>query len=130
MGNQRLAHVKNIRSQNGGMSFKEVLKLAKKSYKKKSGGGIAKHAASFSSSKSKRRRKKMKGGCDDDDGENLVTAKKKGAKGTSQRRTTDMIKVQCFDCKRYGHYANTPLCPNYREGDDDESGDEDVEEEL
>ena len=35
MPNAWLAHVKNVRSQNAGMSFKNVLKLAKKSYKKR-----------------------------------------------------------------------------------------------
>ena len=33
MANPWLAHVKNVRSQNAGMSFKNVLQLAKKSYK-------------------------------------------------------------------------------------------------
>ena len=46
MANPWLAHVKSVRSQNAGMSFKEVLKLAKKSYKKR-GGGVASNAAAI-----------------------------------------------------------------------------------
>ena len=46
MPNAWLAHVKQVRKQNAGMSFKEVLKLAKKSYKKR-GGGVASNAAAI-----------------------------------------------------------------------------------
>ena len=46
MANPWLAHVKSVRSQNAGMSFKNVLILAKKSYKKR-GGGIASNAAAI-----------------------------------------------------------------------------------
>ena len=46
MANPWLAHVKSVRSQNAGMSFKNVLKLAKKSYKKR-GGGVASNAAAI-----------------------------------------------------------------------------------
>ena len=40
----------------------------------------------------------------------------------SQRKTTDMSKVECFKCGRKGHYANSPECPlnkNEEEEDDD-----------
>ena len=46
MANPWLTHVKSVRSQNAGMSFKNVLKLAKKSYKKR-GGGVASNAAAI-----------------------------------------------------------------------------------
>ena len=82
MPNKWLTHVKQVRSQNAGMSFKNVLMLAKKSYKKQKGGsGVAKHAAKFDSSEKveaepekqeggkrkrrKRSRKRQRGGADE-----------------------------------------------------------------
>ena len=82
MANPWLAHVKSVRSQNAGMSFKDVLKLAKKSYKKR-GGGVASNAATIEvdvpkaqtggdeeqkgGRRRRRKRRTQRGGSDEDD---------------------------------------------------------------
>ena len=50
---------------------------------------------------------------DDTEGELFITNEKKGKK-QSQRKTTDLSKVQCYKCKKYGHYANTQIFPSMK----------------
>ena len=69
---------------------------------------------------------------DDEEGENFVTMKNDSKNNNKknkdkQRRTTDMAKVQCYNCKEYGHYANDPECPLYKNKEKDEQEEEDTD---
>ena len=62
----------------------------------------------------------------DGEGHQLVSTKG-DQKKKSQRRTTDLSKVQCYKCGKRGHYASSPECPLFNKSSDGESDADDLE---